>query len=37
MQTVQFDLHGYYPGDIYNGLLTRIVQQVWEWERRTLC
>ena len=29
MQTVQFDLHGYYPGDIYNGLLTRIVQQGW--------
>jgi hypothetical protein len=26
----QFGLHGYYPGDIYNGLLTRIVQQAWE-------
>jgi hypothetical protein len=30
MTTVEFDLHGYYPGDIYNGLLTRIVQQAWE-------
>jgi len=26
----EFDLHGYYPGDIYNGLLSRIVQQAWE-------
>jgi len=30
MTTVEFDLHGYYPGDIYNGLLSRIVQQAWE-------
>jgi hypothetical protein len=28
--TVEVDLHGYFPGDIYNGLLTRIVQQAWE-------
>ena len=27
--TAEFDLHGYYPADIYNGLLTRIVQQAW--------
>lgn len=26
----EVDLHGYYPGDIQNGLLTRIVQQAWE-------
>jgi hypothetical protein len=28
--TAEFDLHGYFPGDIYGGLLTRIVQQAWE-------
>jgi hypothetical protein len=30
MTTQEFDLHGYYPGDIYGGLLTRIVRQAWE-------
>jgi hypothetical protein len=30
MGTVEFDLHGYYPADIYDGLLNRIVQQAWE-------
>jgi hypothetical protein len=28
--TAEVDLHGYYPGDIENGLLRRIVQQAWE-------
>jgi hypothetical protein len=27
---VEFDLHGYHPGAIDNGLLTRMVQQAWE-------
>lgn len=26
----EFDLHGYYPGDIYHGLLTQVVRQAWE-------
>lgn len=30
METAEFDLHGYYPQDIYHGLLTQIVQQAWE-------
>jgi len=28
--TAEFDLHGYFPADIYDGLLSRIVQQAWE-------
>jgi hypothetical protein len=28
--TSEIDLHGYFPGDIENGLLTRIAQQAWE-------
>ena len=31
-----FDLHGYYPEDIYNGLLIRIAQQAWEMDAREL-
>jgi hypothetical protein len=30
MTIAEFDLHGYFPGDIHNGLLTRVVQQAWE-------
>jgi hypothetical protein len=30
MATVEFDLHGYYPADVYDGLVNRIVQQAWE-------
>ena len=30
MKTAEVDLHGYYPGDVENGLLTRIAQQAWE-------
>lgn len=36
METAEVDLHGYYPGDIYNGLVTRIVQQAWEMGARVL-
>jgi hypothetical protein len=33
MAIVEFDLHGYYPSDTYNGLLTRIAQQAGETGR----
>lgn len=36
MEIAEFDLHGYYPGDIYSGLLTRIVQQAWEMGAKEL-
>jgi hypothetical protein len=36
MEIAEFDLHGYYPGDIYDGLLTRIVQQTWEMGAKEL-
>jgi hypothetical protein len=30
VSTAEFDLRGYFPGDIYGGLLSRIVRQAWE-------
>ena len=33
---MELDLHGFYPGDLEDGLLRKIIQQAWEMGERDL-